>query len=169
MYVCLPSPPSHTHTGNAASFRARIHQLLTTGVRREDDEHGDKAMEDKVHEDEEAGRIGGALDRSSSRHGGVDGGGDDAMIQHVLIDACAMRILDLTALGTLAEVMEEAGDMGVSVVMTNLTHALKRSLESCDLLERLGGPLVTMSTEEVSSVHFWAGLLVRRTMSIWCK
>lgn len=159
MYAYLR--PYLTHTGNAASFRARIHQLLTTGARREDDEHGDKAMEDKVHEDEEAGRSGGAraLDRSSSRHGV----GDDAVIQHVLIDACAMRILDLTALGTLAEVMEKAGEMGVSVLMTNLTHALKRSLESCGLLEQLGGRLVTMSTEEVG------GITCSKGMSIMCK
>lgn len=161
-YIHAP-PNTANNTGNAASFRARIHRLLTTGSGREralgeeDDEHGDGATEDKVQaqEDEEAGGGAAVVDRSS-RHGGQGGEG---VIQHVLIDACAMRVLDLTALGGLADVIEEAGDRGVAVVMTNLNHALKRSLESCGLLERLGGPLVVMSTEEV-----YARLVALRSM-----
>jgi len=70
-------------------------------------------------------------------------------VHHVLIDASAIRVLDLTALGVLADVVEEAGASGVIVLVTNTSHALKQSLVACELADKLGGALLTMATEEV--------------------
>lgn len=38
---------------------------------------------------------------------------------------------------------------GVIIIITNASHSLKASLKACNLLGKLGGPLVTQSCEEV--------------------
>jgi MFS superfamily sulfate permease-like transporter len=44
---------------------------------------------------------------------------------HILIDACAIRVLDLTALGAICDIVEEAESLGVYVYLTNCSHRLK--------------------------------------------
>lgn len=158
------TPHTRTHmyiiyTGNAAALRARIHRLMTTGevaasdpdagvdaaAGEEEDEDG--ATEANVRAEEEAEAA--AMEAGGLGLGvGVVGKGKKK-IEHVVIDACAMRVLDLTALASLADVVEEAAESEVYVCMTNLSHAARRLLEGCGLLEQFGGELVTLSVEEV--------------------
>jgi hypothetical protein len=48
------------------------------------------------------------------------------------------------------QVVDDCHAQGVTVLFSNCSHSLKRSLEACDLLACLGGDIVTCSTEEVS-------------------
>ena len=69
--------------------------------------------------------------------------------KHILIDACAIRVLDLTALGALADIVEEAEDRHIEVIVTNASHRLKALFTACGLWDSIGGDLCTQSTEEV--------------------
>lgn len=99
---------------------------------------GDRATEANVRREEELeeGRLGGSC-------------GGQRPIDHIVINACAMRVLDLTALASLADVVEEAAEGAVYVCMPNLSHTARGLLEGCGLLEQFGGDLVTMTPEEV--------------------
>lgn len=70
-------------------------------------------------------------------------------VRYLLIDACATRVLDLTALGCLAEAVEQSHFRGVQMRFSNCSTQLLHTLDACHLLDDLGGQLVSLSTEAV--------------------
>ena len=67
----------------------------------------------------------------------------------ILIDAGGIRLFDLWALSCLVRAVEDAAAKGIQVFISNAGKKLKASLKACGLWERVGGPLIMHSTEEV--------------------
>ncbi len=68
------------------------------------------------------------------------------------MDASGIRLLDMTALSCVVDVVEDAHREGITVVFAGCSKKSKASLKACGLYRRVGGPLCMHSTEEVYSL-----------------
>lgn len=141
--VAVIRPVTSLFFGNAVSFRARFARVC----------RGKHVSDNDDVEDDE--NTAGTVADGDVETGGVRKRGLGE-VHTVLIDGSAIRVLDLTALGVLAEVVDEAEGKGVTVLISNTSHALKKSLQACGLYEKLGGELLTQSTEEVYAKYVLA-------------
>lgn len=76
-------------------------------------------------------------------------GSHSGVTRFLLLDVSGIRLLDLPALAALGEVVAFAAERGTQVLLSNASNEMKASLQACGLWRRVGGPMVTHSTEEV--------------------
>ena len=68
------------------------------------------------------------------------------------MDASGIRLLDLTALSCVVDVVEAAQEECITVVFAGCSNKLKASLKACGLYQRMGGLLAMHSAEEMYSL-----------------
>lgn len=86
------------------------------------------------------------------------------------VDTSGIRLLDLTALSCMLDVVDDAQRHGIAVVFADCSAKLKASLKACGLYRRVGGPLTRYSAEEVylllvEAPHFMPQLANQSTSS----